>query len=170
MLLAEYHIPAGMTMEPPAEVVRLHRLRQAFMQVEVLPDGVWHVRWWYTGGSGGGSGGQSYIGEPATSAARGLPVNGGNDPGRAHVTLPHEGAPTTYTNRLRSLTISELDTRTEGLRTVWVVSSDSTGYGDDWTVDAVYASREAALASVPADSRFPYHVQELPLRTEPEAS
>lgn len=36
----------------------------------------------------GGSGGQSYIGEPATSAARGLPVSGGPQPVKPYIAPP----------------------------------------------------------------------------------
>jgi hypothetical protein len=56
MLLAEYHVPAGMAMEPPEEVKRLYQMGSTSVQVDVLPDGVQHVRWWYTGA--GGNGGQ----------------------------------------------------------------------------------------------------------------
>jgi hypothetical protein len=49
--------------------------------------------------------------------------------------------------------------------TVWVVSWDTTGYGDDWMTEGVFATEELALASVDDSPIGLYRVEEMPLRT-----
>jgi hypothetical protein len=49
--------------------------------------------------------------------------------------------------------------------TVWVVSWDTTGYGDDWMTEGVFATLDLALGSVTDSPVGAYRVEELPLRT-----